>query len=494
MPFQLSRLPQTRDELYWYVRARYGVAIPRTPVCPDHVPPFVAFADAYFAVNSLDPDSPVTSLALWHGSRGLSGKSFMLSLLGTTLAELLGAEVNLLGGSLSQSMNIHTHINRALDYPEAPSYMVKLRSNTKIEFTNNAVVRPLTASQRTVRGPHPPRLLCDEIDEMDQEILDAALGQPLPQINYHGETVRPYTVMCSTWQHSQGTFTTTLRRCEEQRTPIYRWCYRESANPIDGWLTDDVVEEKRRSIPRAMWETEYELNEPAIGTRAFDMDAVEAAFDLPFAPIRQKRAKDFEEFVFAHPLRGAAYVATADWAKEKDYTVIAVGRVDVEPHELVYYLRVNRRPYPMMVDWYNSALRRYGAESLHDGTGLGNVINDYLDANARAFLMTGRDRDELLSEYVGAIESGTWHFPQVPSAYIAHKYCEVEDLYGRGNSHHLPDEVCAFALMERAARRYTGRVSPLVVAKSEPVREPPELSMGTGVRVLPRDSGYSLTV
>jgi hypothetical protein len=464
--FKLQRLPETPDELYWYVRARFGVAVPRTKVCPDHVSPFQAFSDAYFAVNTLEPDSDIDSIALWHGSRGLSGKSYELSLLGLTMAELLGASVNVLGGSLAQSMNIHEHIANALDKPNAPTYMLEDTSNTKITFSNKAVIRPLTASQKTVRGPHPPRLLLDEIDEMDIKILDAALGQPMPQKNHLGIEIKPYTVMCSTWQNPQGTFTEIKRRTEERGIPVYQWCYRESANPIDGWLSETTIQEKKNSTSTIMWETEYELNEPSVGSRAFDTTKVDEAFSIEFAPIRKAEAKDFEEYTFADPLKGATYVAGADWAKEKDYTVIAVGRVDVFPHELVYYMKVNRRPYPAMVGYFNKAINRYGAKAQHDGTGLGNVVNDYVDLRADAFLMTGEKRDAMLSEYVNAVEKGRWRFPKIKSAYIAHKYAQVGDLYSRSQIFHLPDEVCAFGLMEHCASMSPDLAAPVSVGAS----------------------------
>jgi hypothetical protein len=69
-------------------------------------PAVQAFADAYFGRNSIN-DSGLTDIALWHGSAGLSGKSFMLAVLGLTKALLLGTDVNLLGGSFEQSKNIH---------------------------------------------------------------------------------------------------------------------------------------------------------------------------------------------------------------------------------------------------------------------------------------------------------------------------------------------------------------------------------------------------
>lgn len=467
MGFKLPRLPETREELYWYVRARFGVAVPRTSVCVNHVAPFTAFADAYFAENSLYTEQDreqgkpyVDSIALWHGSRGLSGKSYTLSLLAVTMSELLGSDVNLLGGSLAQSMNIHEHVGTAMRHDNAPEYMVVDSSSSKITLTNGARIRPLTASQKTVRGPHPPRLLLDEIDEMDIKILDAALGQPMPQRNYLGQEVRPYTVMCSTWQNPQGTFTTIMERAEERGIPIYQWCYRESNNPVDGWLSDATIQEKKNSTSKAMWDIEYELNEPSIGTRAFDTDAVNRTFSLPFAPIAKKEAKDFEEFTFAQPVRGAQYVAAADWGKAKDYTVIVVARIDCYPRQLVYYMKVNRRPYPQMIGWFNKAINRYHAEGIHDATGLGGVIDDMTDIRAEGFLMAGRERSDMLTEYVVAIEKGAWQMPRVKSAYLAHRYCQVEDLYSSSKEFHLPDEVCALALAEHLARNVAPVVGP----------------------------------
>jgi len=192
-----------------------------------------------------------------------------------------------------------------------------------------------------------------------------------------------------------------------------------------------------------------------------------AAFSLPFEPLESKTKKDFEEFTFAEPERDAAYVAGADWAKEQDYTVIAVSRIDRQPHELVYYARFNRLPYPIMIDYFNKVIQKYEAYPIHDGTGLGNVIQDHLDQRARPFLMVGEKRFRMLSEYVNAIESGKWKFPKIPSAFREHRDCRVGDLYktGGADKFHLPDTVCAFALMEYQARRFAPYVGPDVLKK-----------------------------
>lgn len=447
MAFVLNRPPATDDELWTVVRKMWGVVLPRhTCGNPGHTAPFQAFADAYFGRNG--------TIVLWHGSRGLSGKSFMLSILGLTKAFITGSDVNLLGGSLAQSANIHEHMRMAMDHENCPRYMILTESQKLIHLSNKARIQPLTASQKTVRGPHPPFLLLDEIDEMDLKILNAALGQPLPQPNWLGVPNRPYTVMCSTWQNPEGTFTAKMREFEEKGQPIVQWCYKCSANPIDGWLEQETIEAKMNEIPAEMWRVEYELGEPSIGNRAFDSEAVEKAFGLPFDKdemLLHKVSKDYEEYRFAEYERDGQYVAAADWGKERDYTVISVHRTDQDRMELVYYLRVNRRPYPQMIGWFNDAIVRYQATAIHDATGLGNVVGDYVDTRARNFIMTGEKRSGMLTEYVNAVEKGGVLAPRIKTAYLAHKYCQVGDLYKSGQEFHLPDEVCSFALAWKAS-------------------------------------------
>lgn len=386
--------------------------------------------------------------------------SLTLSTLGLTFAYLRGADITILGGSMAQSTNVFEYMKRAMDYKNVPDDMTVDQTATRVQLTNKGRVRPLPASQRNIRGPHPSVLLMDEVDEMELAIYDGALGQPMPQPNYLGEIVDTYTVMSSTWQYSDGTLTEIFRRAETNGDVTYRWCFLESANPIDGWLSSRTIEEKRRSISKQMWETEYELNEPSIGNRAFDTAAVDRAFCLPFAPIASKEAKDFDEYTFVEPVRGATYVAGADWGRERDYTAIMVGRVDVVPHELVYYMRVNRRPYPEMIGYFNKAINRYGARAAHDATGLGNVVNDYTDVRAERFIMTGEKRSGMLSAYVSDIENGKWIFPKIKKLYEEMKFAQVGDLYSSASTFHLPDTVCAGGLMNRMADRAGGMVAP----------------------------------
>jgi len=507
MTLRLSRPPETDDELYYTVKALWGTTIPRhrsdAPECADHVAPFTAFADAYFNRDSItDPHNPKeSSVGFWHGSRGLSGKSYTLSNLGLAKPFLQGAEANILGGSFTQSANIHEHIRTAMESKHAPRDMIVKEGNELIKLTNKARVRPLTASQKTVRGPHPPLLILDEIDEMELAILEAALGQPMEQINYRDEVLIPYTVMCSTWQNPDGTFTKMLQRAEESAWPIYRWCYRESSNPIDGWLSPEHIERQKKLISGEMWRVEYELGEPSIGNRAFDTPSVEATFNLPFKPddmIVFKETKDFVEYRFEDWDKRSRYVAAADWGKEQDYTVIGVYKIPKRgPATLVYFARMNRRPYPQMIGFFNRAIRDYRVDpqyAVHDRTGVGVAVADLVDTRAYGFKFTPGSKAELVTEYVATVETkaGTgearYSLPRIPTMFSEHKYCRTGDLYSSAQEFHLPDSVAMAAMANRIIRgliRFTGGKGGEAVEKVK--GEPSRIEKVLGGEDLPED-------
>ena len=184
---QMVGAPRTDDQLADYIYVMLGVEFPRTAVCPDHVAPFQALADAYFGRY------PVT---VWKASRGFGGKSYMLACLSLIEAIGLAAQVNLLGGSAAQSLNVHEHTRNFWDWKYAPRHLIQRESAYLTKLSHGGYLRALMASQRSVRGPHPQRLRLDEIDEMDIEILDASLGQPM-----ESPTVQTQVVMSSTHQY-----------------------------------------------------------------------------------------------------------------------------------------------------------------------------------------------------------------------------------------------------------------------------------------------------
>ena len=425
---------KTDDELWDAVRDQTGIAIPRVKVCPDHVAPFTAFADAFFSRHRN---------IVWHASRGFGGKSVLLATLSFMEGVEQGAAVNLLGGSGEQSQRVHgymtgedTNLPRTFwGYYGAPKDLL-LTDPTKKEtrLSNGGRIVVLQASTRSVRGPHPQKLRLDECDEMTMEIFNAATGQTMS-----ARGIPAQTVMSSTHQYAAGTFTEILRMANERSWPVYTWCYKETAQ---GWLPQTEIDEKRGDVSLAMWEVEYDLQEPNPGARAIDPEKVKLMFDKSLGEVSGELRRYYE---FEKPEKGAVYVHGADWARKIDNTVIISLRIDVSPIRLVAFERRNKEPWPIMIKQLDDRIKRYGGKGAHDATGLGDVIKDYLLAGVKDFIMVGRARNELLNDYVTAIEQEAIVSPYIEFMYSEHLYASVNDLYG-GTKYHLPDTISAGAL------------------------------------------------
>lgn len=457
----LPRPPQTKEELWYAVKLLWGVEIPRVKVCHDHVAPFDAFAEGYFG-NEFN-------WALWYGSRG-TGKSLMLALLALTKAAILEINVTLLGGSMAQSQNVQEHIENLLLYPAAPRWAVAQQIQTQITFTGGNWIRPLPASQKTVRGPHPQMTALDEIDEMEKKVYDAAMGQAMKKANARGIEIDEMVVASSTWQNPVGTFQQVRDEALAKNLPVRTWCYREvlktEENPT-GWMDPSFINRKKASVPAELFRVEYELGEPAGGSRAFDLAKLNEYFvDMP--TVDERHAGNDDEWIFEEPSPTGWYAIGADWAKEEDKTVIVVARIDINPRKIVYLRAVNRRPWPEMIQMFNTVTTRYQAAAAHDGTGIGNVVNDLIDERAHKVVMVGRARTDLLVEYITAVERGVYRLPANTHAFNAHKSTTVEEVYapGKWNSH-LSDYVAAFSIMHNAAERQAPPAGGIGVEKTD---------------------------
>jgi len=474
---------QTEDDLKEFVRLAFGVVIPDVKVCAHHTTPWRAFADAYFAVH------PV---AVWKGSRGFGGKSFTLACLGATEAATLKANVSILGGSGAQSLRVHEHMGAFWHYQDAPRHLLDgdpSAERTKFRFGNK--VHALMASQASVRGPHPQRLRMDEIDEMDLKILEAAQGQPMEG----SSGIATHTVMSSTHQYAAGTMTEILKRASENGWPVYEWCYKETSNPIDGWLQNSEIERKRGEISKAMWEAEYDLQAPNPGTRAIMSEAVIAMFqerlgvfdgalheyieiEPPMGKCSKCQHEQPWEFTVVeadsdisrycgvcaskNSIQRVRYITGADWARKVDFTIIPTFRADKLPLVCVAWERSGRVAWPYMIEKLNSRVARYGGNGAHDGTGIGDVVDAYTTKGIEAIIMTGLVRSEMLMRYIAEIENLRVIYPMIKFAYTEHLNASVEDVFGGGEAHHLPDSISGGAL---ALTQYTRQPIRLFIAK-----------------------------
>lgn len=278
-------------------------------------------------------------------------------------------------------------------------------------------------------------------DEMDLGIFDSAMGQTMA---YAG--VPAQTVCSSTHQYPDGTMTEILKRAAEKGWPVFHWCYQESMAPPAGWLDPAEVERKRNEVTSLMWETEYELQEPSVEGRAIDAEAVRDLFDerlgvYPGTPGKQiVRIKPGGDREFYHG---------ADWAKAKDWSVLhSMWANPKGPDVLAAWCRVGRIPWPQIIKLFNDRVERYGGPSCHDATGVGEVCADYLEIDSEGVdFRLKKQRDEMLSNYIAAIERREMKYPKIAALETEHKYATWADVYGSG---HLPDSISAGALAQRA--------------------------------------------
>ena len=449
-PLILEREITTDEELWWLVRYLFGVEIPRVAVCAGHVAPFRAFADAFYRRH------PVI---LVKASRGLAGKTFLFATLAATEAAYLGAGVSLLGGSLEQSQLAHEYTSGFWDTPGFPGHLLTGDPTAReTELGNGGRLRVLAASTKSVRGKHEPRLRLDEADEMKKFVLESALGQPMPQPGVFGP-VRPQTLIGSTHHYADGTFTYLLNDLAPQKGwKVYEWCYREAHVSNDGgWLEEATIEDVQATVPAHMWRVEYELQEPSFEGRAIDEDKIDVLFDRELGEFEGDEGEIIE---IEPPKPGATYAHGADWARTQDWTILTVFRTDVRPWRCVRWVRLGRRPWPDMVRRFDEALRRYppGVErgdayaqtdekisAAHDATGLGDVVDDYIEYRPRptAVKLVGQTRANILSDYVAAIEAEAVRYPFIKWAEREHRYAAADDLFGRG---HPPDSIVSGAL------------------------------------------------
>jgi hypothetical protein len=250
----------------------FGVHVASAGVCRGHSAPLDFFTTWFY-------QRPGLSLVL--GPRG-GGKSY-LSALSTHLDSLThaGHGTRILGGSLAQSQQIY---NALRDFDRAqPGHMAYTKTHATYE--NGSDVSILAASSTSVRGPHIPTLRLDEIDEIDPDIRESAVGMCMARGG-----VPASISMTSTWHRLGGPMAglidraragefpfwsfcafEVLERCPEERSgpnlekcpecPLVKWCHDADGPPkakrSAGHYAIDSLIQKVRSVSLRVFEADY---------------------------------------------------------------------------------------------------------------------------------------------------------------------------------------------------------------------------------------------
>lgn len=187
----------------------HGLKVPIHPVCCGHQSPGRMLAQLVY-------DRP--GMVLWQGPRGggkslLSGYSIYAS---ASKHDRFSAKI--LGGSLAQSRQIYEALETFRDArPEFDTIAELLK--TEALFFNGSKVEMLTASPTSVRGPHVPQLHLDEVDEIEEDIRESAMGMAMAKGN-----LRSSVVMTSTWHRISGPMATLVKRGQDGEFPVGIFC------------------------------------------------------------------------------------------------------------------------------------------------------------------------------------------------------------------------------------------------------------------------------
>lgn len=210
----LHTRPANAAGLYTWIEHMTGIRVARTAVCHGHHAPWDFLKATYF-------DRPKVCLAL--GGRG-TGKSF-LSALSTHLTNRWNPNhrVRVLGGSLAQSYQIYEAMQKVVREMELRvgqnhhEFEALLRDRGI--YPNGSEVAILAASSTSVRGPHVPTLLLDEVDEIATDLRESAMGMCM---NLRGMSAS--TIMTSTWHKAGGPMTELVERGNKGEFPFFKFC------------------------------------------------------------------------------------------------------------------------------------------------------------------------------------------------------------------------------------------------------------------------------
>ncbi len=165
--------PKTPDQLHRFVQVVLGMTIPRVPLIPGSSAPFEYLLHTFFENTQNDTTATSKDAVVWANRGG--GKTMLGAI--ATLLDLLfkpGIQVRILGGSLEQSSKMFEHLINLLDRPWFQTLLDGEPTQRRVALANGSQAQLLAGSQRSVRGVRVQKLRCDEVEEFEPGVWEAA--------------------------------------------------------------------------------------------------------------------------------------------------------------------------------------------------------------------------------------------------------------------------------------------------------------------------------
>lgn len=189
--------PVTAAQLHRFVDRALGLDVPRAALSDKGRAPFEYLLHAFFEADDLytspadaaqvtkgktpsaqntamaEPLRPGADCVVWANRGG--GKTMLGAV--ATLLDLVfkpGIQVRILGGSLEQSSRMYAHLVALCERPLIRPLLASEPTQRRVRLINESGAEVLAQSQRSVRGVRVHKLRCDEVEEFDPEVWQAA--------------------------------------------------------------------------------------------------------------------------------------------------------------------------------------------------------------------------------------------------------------------------------------------------------------------------------
>jgi hypothetical protein len=215
--------PATDDDLDSFIKAAYGVSLPRKVVVPGHQTPFQFVADLFF--------ERVRNALAFANRNG--GKTYAVAILNhLEMVFKPRCEITSAGAVQKQADRCYGYFRDFLEYPwfqrlneryesiaGKPLCRVQkdsIKSHTT--FAHKAKLEIVTASQTGFRGAHPHKNRLDELDEIEWPLVQASLSMART-----ADGIRGTNVFTSTRQYIDGSMDRLLTEAQQRGIEVYEW-------------------------------------------------------------------------------------------------------------------------------------------------------------------------------------------------------------------------------------------------------------------------------
>ena len=205
--------PKTKRQLWGFIYAHFGLAIPYRTFTDGFSNPFDFIADAFF--------NPAKDIAVWANRSGIKtlGASILAAL---EFAFTDGLHARVLSGSEDQARNLYEYWSQWACMPMLRS-RVEGNVGKLMTRVGGGSFEILAASQKRVRGPKLQKLFRDEIDETDPDILDASVGMLAGTDNIPSRIID-----CSTYHRADGPMARLVEGIDRSGVTLHKWGLWES--------------------------------------------------------------------------------------------------------------------------------------------------------------------------------------------------------------------------------------------------------------------------